>query len=145
MMKRDKIFENTLGENSEFDYNLKFKVAPNYTDDMDNDDKIHYKVLYQEIDDLIKGSEFEELNKITPNGVIKKLNKVQINNVFLYIIKHLGGSYTKVDLFSSISEYFDIFPNKFYNSLSNKFKEELIIELDEKYNILEKKKINKLF
>ena len=51
----------------------------------------------------------------------------------------------EIDLFSVLSDYFDVFPNKFYNSLSNKFKDELIKELDDKYNILEKRKIRKLF
>ena len=83
------------------------------------------------------------LNEATPDGVIKKLNKVQINKVYTYVIEHIGEGYTRVDLFSVISDYFDVFPNKFYNSLSNKFKDELIKELDDKYNILEKRKIQK--
>ena len=106
---------------------------------------MHYNILFQKIDTLIKESEFNELSKVTPDGVVKKLNKVQINKVFLYVIEHLGTSYSRIDLFSVISDYFDVFPNKFYNSLSNKFKDELILELDKKYDILKKKKINKLF
>ena len=103
-------------------------------------------ILYLNVvDALIKGSEFEHLNEATPDGVIKKLNKVQINKVFFYIIEKTGTSYTRIDLFSVLSDYFDVFPNKFYNSLSNKFKDELIKELDKKYNILEKRKIRKLF
>ena len=82
---------------------------------------------------------------VTKDGIIKKLNKVQINKIYFHIIEHLGSSYTRVDLFGVISDYFDVFPNKFYNSLSNKFKDELIKELDDKYNILEKRKIRKLF
>tara|TARA_R110001592_G_scaffold103760_1_gene292133 strand:+ start:220 stop:558 length:339 start_codon:yes stop_codon:yes gene_type:complete len=112
---------------------------------MDPDDKQHYDSLFEVIDKLIKGSEFEHLNEATPDGVIKKLNKVQINKVFFYIIENTGTSYTRIDLFSVLSDYFDVFPNKFYNSLSNKFKDELIEELDKKYNILEKRKIRKLF
>jgi hypothetical protein len=112
---------------------------------MDHDDKMHYKMLFTKIDSLIRGSEFEHLNMVTKDGVIKKLNKVQINKIYFYVIEHLGSAYTRIDLFSVISDYFDVFPNKFYNSLSNKFKDELIKELDDKYNILEKRKIRKLF
>jgi hypothetical protein len=82
---------------------------------------------------------------MTSDGVSKKLNKVQINKVFSYVITSLGKDYSRVDIFGVLSDYFDVFPNKFYNSLSNKFKDELITELDEKYDILKKKKINKLF
>lgn len=144
-MKTDKIFNNTYGDQNANEEPISFNVAPSYVDDMDHDDRIHYDILIEKIDEIIKGSQFEHLNKVTQAGVIKKLNKVQINEVFFYIIEHLGSSYTRVDLFSVVSDYFDIFPNKFYNSLSNKFKDELIKELDDKYNILEKRKIRKLF
>jgi hypothetical protein len=144
-MKTDKIFNNTYGDQNANEEPISFNVAPSYVDDMDHDDKIHYDILIEKIDEIIKGSQFEHLNKVTQTGVIKKLNKVQINEVFFYIIERLGYSYTRVDLFSVVSDYFDIIPNKFYNSLSNKFKDELIKELDDKYNILEKRKIRKLF
>lgn len=144
-MKTDKIFNNTYGDQNLNEEPISFNVAPSYVDDMDHDDRIHYDILIKKIDEIIKGSQFEHLNKVTQAGVIKKLNKVQINEVFFYVIERLGTTYTRVDLFSVISDYFDIFPNKFYNSLSNKFKDELIKELDNKYNILEKRKIRKLF
>lgn len=144
-MKTDKIFNNTYGDQNLNEEPISFNVAPSYVDDMDHDDRIHYDILIKKIDEIIKGSQFEHLNKVTHTGVIKKLNKVQINEVFFYVIERLGTTYTRVDLFSVISDYFDIFPNKFYNSLSNKFKDELIKELDDKYNILEKRKIRKLF
>ena len=144
-MKEDKIFNNTFGEQDLSQGKINFTVSSNYDDNMDPDDKIHYDLLFRKVDGLIKGSEFEHLNEVTEDGVVKKLNKVQINKVFLYIIENIGSSYTRVDLFSVISDYFDVFPNKFYNSLSNKFKDELIKELDDKYNILEKRKIRKLF
>ncbi len=144
-MKEDKIFNNTFGDNNLNEEPISFNVAPAYMDDVDPDDRMHYDILFKKIDELIKGSEFEHLNEVTQVGVIKKLNKVQINKVFFYIIENIGSIYTRIDLFSVLSDYFDVFPNKFYNSLSNKFKDELIKELDDKYNILEKRKIRKLF
>tara|TARA_Y100001938_G_C7929636_1_gene348681 strand:+ start:86 stop:520 length:435 start_codon:yes stop_codon:yes gene_type:complete len=144
-MAQDKIFNNTYGQ-SELDHRkIEFTLAPAFGSNMDPDDRIHYDLLLKKIDELIKGSEFEELNKVTKDGVAKKLNKVQINKVYFYIIEKIGGDHTRIDLFGVLSDYFDVFPNKFYNSLSNKFKDELISELDAKYNILEKKKIRKLF
>jgi hypothetical protein len=144
-MQEDKIFNNTYGESDPTENPISFVVSPTFADDADPDDRMHYELLIKRVDELIKGSEFEHLNEVTHDGVIKKLNKVQINKVFFYVIEHLGSSYTRVDLFSVLSDYFDVFPNKFYNSLSNKFKDELIRELDDKYNILEKRKIRKLF
>lgn len=144
-MQEDKIFNNSYGESDPTENPINFTVSPTFADDADPDDKMHQELLFKRVDELIKGSEFEHLNEVTQDGVIKKLNKVQINKVFFYIIEHLGSSYTRVDLFSVLSDYFDVFPNKFYNSLSNKFKDELIKELDDKYNILEKRKIRKLF
>jgi len=144
-MQDDKIFNNSYGDYDPSESKISFNVSPTYGDDMDPDDKMHYELLFKKIDNLIKGSEFEHLNEVTTDGVIKKLNKVQINKVYFYIIENLGTSYTRIDLFAVISDYFDVFPNKFYNSLSNKFKDELIKELDDKYNILEKRKIRKLF
>jgi len=142
---KDKIFNNTYGDQDVTENKVNFTVAATYGDSMDPDDRMHYELLIKKIDKIIKGSEYEHLNEATPEGVIKKLNKVQINRVYSHIIEHLGDGYTRVDLFSVISDYFDVFPNKFYNSLSNKFKDELIKELDDKYNILEKRKIRKLF
>ena len=144
-VEKDKIFNNTYGEQDLSQNKINFTVAPSWLDGLDPDDKMHYDSLFERVDSLIKGSEFEHLNEATPEGVIKKLNKVQINKVFFYIIEKTGSSYTRIDLFSVLSDYFDVFPNKFYNSLSNKFKDELINELDAKYNILEKRKIRKLF
>jgi len=144
-VEKDKIFNNTYGEQDLGGQKINFTVAAGFGDGMDPDDKQHYDSLFDVVDTLIKGSEFEHLNEATPDGVIKKLNKVQINKVFFYIIENTGRSYTRIDLFSVLSDYFDVFPNKFYNSLSNKFKDELIEELDKKYNILEKRKIRKLF
>ena len=144
-MNRDKIFGNSYGSQDITENKINFTVSPQYQDNLDIDDKMHYNLLFDKVDALIKGSEFEELNKMTEAGVIKKLNKIQINKVFSYIISNIGEDYTRIDLFSVISDYFDVFPKKFYNSLSNKFKDELVKELDDKYGILRKKNINKLF
>ena len=144
-MEEDKIFNNSYGTQDLTDTKIVFKVAPSYEDSMDFDDRVHHELLFEKVDTLIKGSEFEHLNEMTQDGVSKKLNKVQINKVFLYIIQNISEDYSRIDVFSVLSDYFDVFPNKFYNSLSNKFKDELINELDKKYNILEKRKIRKLF
>ena len=62
----------------------------------------------------------------------------------MYISQNIKG-YSKTEIFSTLSDFLDVAPNKFYNSLSNAAKEELILELDKKLNILDKKGIRKLF
>jgi hypothetical protein len=143
-MINDKIFGNTYGDGA-YDGSTSFKVDPSYESGLSPEDAIHYDILMKKIDDIIKNSSFAELNKVTPDGNTKKLNKIQINQVFLLVINSIGADYTRVDVFGSLSDYFDIIPNKFYNSLSNKYKDELIRELDNKYNILKKKNIRTLF
>lgn len=144
-MFNDKIFNNTYGEYDLDQESIKFNIAPQYENTVDADEQTHYDILFQEIDDLIKKSEYTHYNEVTKNGILKKLNKVQINKVYVYVLENIGGNYNRVDIFGVLSDYFDVLPNKFYNSLSNKFKDELITELDVKYNILKKKGINKLF
>jgi len=141
----DKIFGNSYGSKEVSTEKINFTIAPSYENDLDADESIHQNLLINKVDSLIRGSEFEHLNKVTPAGISKKLNKVQINKVYFYIVSKLGDDYSRIDLFGVISDYFDILPKKFYSSLSNKFKDELIKELDDKYGILKKKKINKLF
>jgi hypothetical protein len=143
-MNTDKIFGNTYGEGS-YEGSTSFKVDSAYESSMSPEDVIHYDILMKKIDTLIRMSDFAELNKVTPDGSTKKLNKIQINQVFLLIINNIGRDYTRVDVFGALSDYFDIVPNKFYNSLSNKYKDELIRELDSKYNVLKKKNIKRLF
>jgi len=144
-MDRDKIFDNTYNEQDLGDQSISFTLSPSWGDSMDPDDRIHYDSMLEKVDELIKGSKFENLSKVTEDGILKRLNKVQINQVFCFIIDNIGSEYTKIDIFGAVSDYFNVLPNKFYNSLSNKYKDELIKELDDKYNILEKKNIRKLF
>ena len=144
-MQEDKIYNNSYGEHDMTENPVNFRLESSYEDTMDPDDKIHYEMMMKDVDKVILESEYCELNKVTPDGVSKKLNKIQINKVFYHVIEKLGRQYTKIEIFGALSDYFDIFPNKFYSSLSNKYKDELMLELDRKYNIFEKKKMRKLF
>ena len=144
--KVDKIFDNTFGE-SEYDGNFKstFTVDNTFHDYEEAEEKIHYNLLFQKIHTIIKESQHSTLNDIKENGKISKLNKMQINQVYGFVLNSLPSNERKIEIFSIISDYFDIHPSKFYSSLSNKYKNELIMELDQSMNIFEKKKIRKLF
>jgi hypothetical protein len=144
-LRQDKIFDNTFGE-SEYDGSKStFTVDNTFHDYEEAEEKIHYNLLFQKIHTLIKSSQYSALNEIKENGKISKLNKMQINQVYGFVLNSLPGTERKIEIFSIISDYFDIHPSKFYSSLSNKYKNELIMELDQVMNIFEKKKIRKLF
>jgi len=73
------------------------------------------------------------------------LKKNDINIVYDYIEGELVRNHSRIEIFSELCDYFNVHPTKFYNSLSNTFKEGLIEELDNKTGILKKKNINRLF
>ena len=143
----DKIFNNSYG-NVEFDTGeIKFELDSSIYNEVyqDLNDELDMKMMYNALDEVIQDSEYIKYNEPDENGDIPKLSKEQINKVFLYVIGKLKRKYTIVDLFVIVSEYFDILPTKFYGALSNQTKNELIDELDKRYNVFNKKKYKKLF
>ena len=145
-MKRDKIFDNNF-ESPDFEMipNFSFEVEPSWKDNRPEEDKIHYALIANEIHELITNSRFKVFNEIDDHGRNTKLKKVEINDVYGYIIGEMTKNYSRIDLFSELCIYFDVNPTKFSNSLSNIYKEDLIRELDLKTGILERKNISKLF
>jgi hypothetical protein len=143
--KLDKIFDNTFGE-SEFEAdNLVFKIDPTYDRTLTSEEHMHTTHLFDEVNNLVLNSKYADLNKLEKDKKISKLNKVQINEVFTYIIDNLEGEYRMIEVFSCVSDYFDIYPKKFYTSISNKYKTVLLSELEEATGALSKKNINKIF
>lgn len=144
--KRDKIFDNTFEDGEfELDPSMTFEVAPSYVDNRPEEDKIETKIIRESIHDLIKGSPFKRFNEINEFQQTPPLRKIDINKVYEFISEELRDHHSLIDIFSELTDYFNINPTKFYASLGNKFKEELIEVLDLKTNILQKKKINRLF
>ena len=144
--KRDKIFDNTFEDGEfEMDATLKFEVAPSYLDNRDEEDKIESAIIRDTIHELILASRFKQFNVIDEFQQTVKLKKLEINEVYEYISDEMKSSHSIIEIYSELCDYFNINPTKFYASLGNKFKEELIDALDKKTNILKKKNINKLF
>jgi hypothetical protein len=146
MIDRDKIFDNNF-DSHEFEIlpNFSFEVDPGWSDSRSEEDKIHYDAISNEIHQLVIYSKFKIFNEIDEHGRSLKLKKIDINDIYGYLIEDLKKKYTRIDLFSEISRYFNIEPGKFYASLSNAYKEELIEELDNRTGILSRKNIKKLF
>jgi hypothetical protein len=141
--KRDKIFDNKFDEVEYDSKPMAFKVEASYSSEDDIDDNIHNSILFEKIDELITNSKYSEYAKYE-SGNEDRIGKAAINEIYLYVSQHVK-EYTKTELFSMLCDYLDVAPNKFYNSLNNIAKEELILELDKKLKILDKKGIRKLF
>jgi hypothetical protein len=146
MENRDKIFENNFdAPDFEILPNFSFEIDPTWGDNRSEEEKIHYDLIARSIHDLVTASRFRVFNVIDEHGRNIKLKKMEINDVYGYIVEELKASYSRIDLFSELCTYFDINPTKFYNSLSNVYKEDLIQELDLKTGVLGRKNIKKLF
>ena len=145
--KRDKIFDNTFEDGGDFELNgtISFNLNPQYTDNRDEEDKIESGQIRNKIHELIESSRFKKFNEVDEFQQITKLRKLDINEVYGFMYDELSTKFSIIDLFSELCDYFNINPTKFYSSLSNKYKEALIQELDKKTNVLKRKNINKLF
>jgi hypothetical protein len=143
--KTDKIFDNKFNETQpEFDSHISFKPENEETGDLE--DQVHYQMLFSDVDKIIRESKkFAHLIELDSDGKVQKLTKVQMNELYVYVINNLSIQYRKMEVFDIITDYFDIFPAKFYNALSNVFKDELLEELNRAKNIYVKKKISRLF
>jgi len=144
-IKTDKIFDNTF-EESEYDgRSVNWKADPTWSDSKDSESTIADNLLMENIDTLVMESrKFKKWNKPGKDGKIPKLSKIQIGVVYSYIVQNIKD-YNVVEIFAATSEYFDIQGAKFYNSLSNAHKDDLMVELDKRTGIIDKKRIRQLF
>lgn len=144
--KRDKIFDNTFEETEyEFDTSMSFELSPRVVDNRSEEEKMETAQIATTIHDLITNSRFKIFNNIDEFQQTVKLKKLDINEVYEFLSDELREDHSVIDIFSESCDYFNVNPTKFYQSLSNKFKEELIEELDERTDILKRKNINRLF
>lgn len=144
--KRDKIFDNTFEETEfELDTSMSFELSPRVVDNRTEEEKIEADLIATEIHDLVEGSRFKKFNAIDEFQQVVKLRKTDINEVYNFISDEMRSSHSLVDVFSELCDYFNVNPTKFYQSLGNKFKEELIEELDKRTGVLKRKNINRLF
>tara|TARA_Y100000287_G_scaffold83765_1_gene66487 strand:- start:1643 stop:2077 length:435 start_codon:yes stop_codon:yes gene_type:complete len=144
-MANDKIFNNSF-DTPEFELgNISFDLDPSLREELDEEEKIHYEMIARKIHELITVSRFKIFNEVDELGKCNKLRKTDINEVYGYIVDEMQAKFSRIDIFSEMCVYFDIKPVKFYSSLSNVYKEDLIQELDRKTGILDKKNIKRLF
>ena len=142
--KRDKIFDNKFDEIEQSSTPINFEIHSSYSSERDIDENLHNEMLFTIIEDLLINSKFKEYTVFDANKEDGKISKPVINEVYSFVTSKISG-YSNIEVFSMLSDYLDIAPTKFYNSLNNKAKDDLILELDKKTNVLERKGIKKLF
>ena len=127
-INKDKIFDNSYESTAYQGPDTNFQLSSSYNKGKDFIDALEYDMSYEVIMDVLEKSPFDKLNKPDAEGTYKKLNKMQINEVYSYVSASLPN-FPRVQIFSIVQDHFDINSNKFYDSLSNTFKKELIEEL----------------
>jgi hypothetical protein len=141
--KRDKIFDNKFDEIEQSSTPINFEIDSSYSSERDIDENLHNEMLFTIIEYLLINSKFKEYTVFDANKD-DKISKPVINEVYSFVTSKISD-YSKIEVFSMLSDYLDVAPTKFYNSLNNKAKDDLILELDKKTNVLERKGIKKLF
>ena len=125
---RDKIFDNDF-EQTELDTSeKKFSIDSNFAEKT-LDDKIDETMFNRSIESFIKNNyRLSTLNTLKDDGTFPKINKSEINEIYRSVTEGLPFI-PKIEVFSIVTTIYDISPEKFYESLSNTFKTDLITEL----------------
>jgi hypothetical protein len=127
-IKRDKIFDNDY-EQTEMELpSTSFSIDQNFREKT-IDEKIDEQVVGDHVRSILTNSViYRRFSEPNEKGEYTKINKSEINEIYSFVISNLSG-YPKIEIFSTLTEFYDVSPEKFYESLSNTFKTELIIEL----------------
>jgi hypothetical protein len=106
----------------------------------ENENDVHMQRLNDKVGEVFKKSRWSILNPT------KKIPKDLIPLIFQDILAELEGQeFTMVEKFVSICDYTALNYQKAYESIHMKYKELIVQEMDEKYGILSKKGIKKIF
>jgi hypothetical protein len=106
----------------------------------DDEEYIHSTKLNTKIDEIFQDSRW---TVISPT---KKIPKDLIPLIFQDILQKLEDSeFTMVEKFVAICDYTAINYQKAYESIHMKYKEQIVQEMDNKYGILGKKGIKRIF
>lgn len=128
-IKVDKIFDNNFGSTESLeDSSASFQIDPDHTG-RELEEKIDELFFFEEVKNLLtENPKYEKFNKPNDKENYIKINKNEINEIYRLVIDNVKGIGC-IEAFSIITSIYDITPEKFYESLSNKFKIELIDEL----------------
>jgi hypothetical protein len=128
ILKRDKIFDNEY-ESTEYEAtSTKFTIDESYRE-KGIDEKIDEEFVKRSVKATLSiHPKFHKFSTKDENGDYPKINKSEINEIYSHVINDLPDL-PKIEIFSALVDYYDVTSEKFYESLSNSFKTQLIIEL----------------
>jgi hypothetical protein len=128
---RDKIFDNQF-EQTELDTSEKtFQIDSSFVEKT-FDEKIDEQMITDRIKYLLlENDRYKKFNTKNDEGSFPKINKSDINDIYSHVLESIPGV-PIIEAFSVITSIYDISPEKFYESLSNTFKTDLISELKER-------------
>jgi hypothetical protein len=125
---RDKIFDNQF-EQTELDTSEKSFQIDSSILEKTLDERIDELMIQTQIKDiLLNDLRYNRFNVVTAEGTFPKINKSDINEIYRHVLDKIPGV-PIIEAFSIITSIYDISPEKFYESLSNTFKTDLITEL----------------
>jgi len=144
---RDKIFNNDYNiGNIDYEVFSFPKVETFYADDHLED--CYDSFEYNRKKNLEKLTDSYFNNTIFAKRIVlkKKIPKQILSQVFMSIRdQFISSDFTGSEIFISIAEYFNINYETLYENIPSAYREELVKELDERYSMLKKKGIRKLF
>lgn len=144
---RDKIFENDYNTgNLDFEeYNMPkvdvFYAETHLSDTYDSYEYARKQKLEELVDEYFKETEH---GKILGNK--KKLPKQVLPQVFVSIREQFtNNDFTGSEIFTTIADYFGMNYEVLYDNIPSIYREQLVRELDDKYGILKKRGLKRLF
>jgi hypothetical protein len=141
-MKEDKIFNNKFNTGDvEYEVFGKISVKADFVS-RDAHDEYVEGILQEDIYEIfINSIYYEEFSKN------KKVSKSEAANIYYYFDDRLPANddITAIEKFINIAEFMSIPYEVLYNELAPVYKEKLLRELDNKYQIFSKRKIKRLF
>lgn len=126
--QRDKIFDNAFGSSEVDILNKSFQLDKEVAE-RQIDEKIDESIYCEQVKEILLGNpDYYKFNSPLADGSYLKIGKLEINDMYQSVLKQIPGL-KNIEAFSIITSIYDISPEKFYESLSNKFKTDLIEEL----------------
>lgn len=142
----DKIFQNDYNTgNIDHEYFPELKIDGDYsTSYLNNFYNSEEYVERKELDEKIFAL-FEE-SRWANFSIRKKFPKDHLPHIFTYLRKGLNDQgHTGVDMFIAISDFLDVNYEKLYDLIGVKYKEEILVELEKKFQVLSSKNEKRLF
>jgi hypothetical protein len=143
----DKIFDNSYNR-GDVSYEIfgAIEVDKSYAKarlDSYNNSQDYYRLhlLYDIVETIYHNTEWYNMF-----GNVKKIPKQELCELYAHIFSHIeDDTFTNIEKFASIADFLDINYKILYEMMPHAYKVDIIQELDEKYNVIQKHKIVKLF